>query len=151
MADRSAIHGKRRALSASSILEAVADDLSQIKKDDKLTFVDLGRILGKSDDQAAKYCDGAAEMGVIAYAFARDQWNGRFTGSLDKLIEKAADHTSDRAKHSTILRAALAISIMLEDDTIHDEEIRENRKPLEEARDALDKMLRRVGPKGATA
>lgn len=145
------IHGKRRAISASSVLEAIAADLSQIKAEDRLTFADLGRILGKSDDQAAKYCDGAAEMGVIAYAFARDQWNGRFTGRLDQLINGARDETCDRTKESRILQAALALSVALSDGEISDDEVHANRATLEAAREAINGLLSRLGPKGATA
>jgi hypothetical protein len=146
------IHGKRHALSASSVLDAIARDLSEIKADDRLTFADLGRILGKSDDQAAKYCDGTAEMSVTTYAFARERWNGRFTGRLDRLIGESRGETmDDRTKESCLLKAALALSLALADDDLSDDEIKANRKTLEEAADAIDHLLRRLGPKGALA
>jgi hypothetical protein len=141
----------RRRLSASMIRKAIADDLMQIKHEDGLTFDDIGRVLGKSADQAARYCDGTASMCAETYAFAREAWNGRFTGRLDALLSGLPDATCDRHKHSSILRASLAISIMLEDESIDDEEIRDNRKTLEEARDAIERLLSRIGPKRDTA
>ena len=142
---------KRSVVSASSILEAVARDLCQIKAEDKLTFADLGRVLGKSEDQAAKYCEATAEMGLTAYAFGKQAWNGRFTGRLDNLLSGDPDATCDRKKASSILRASLAISLMLEDESISDGEIRDNRKTLETARDDIEKLLSRIGPKRGTA
>ena len=137
----------RRRLSASIIRKAIAEDLMQIKHEDGLTFEDIGRVLGKSADQAARYCDGTASMCAETYTFAREAWNGRFTGRLDALLYGRPDTTCDRRKHSSILRASLAISIMLEDESIDDEEIRDNRKALEEARDAIDRLLSRIKPK----
>ncbi len=145
------IHGKRRAISASSVLEVIASDLMQIKAEDKLTFADLGRVLGKSEDQAAKYCDGTAEMGITAYAFARDQWNGRFTGSLDALIAdqpKAAK--SDRSRATAITKALFALSSALEDDEeASPAEVRKMRRELEEGREAIDELLRKLSVRAA--
>lgn len=142
---------KMRALSASSILDAIGRDLSQIKHEDRLTYADLGRVLGKSEDQAAKYCEGTAEMGAVAFAFAWDQWNGRFTGSLTALINGKPDSTDDRDKESSILKAALALSVALADGSVSDDEIRANRATLENARDAVEGLLSRLGPRGQQA
>lgn len=145
------IHGKRRALSASSILEAIAADLSQIKAEDRLTFNDLGRVLGKSEDQAAKYCDGTATMDAVTYTLARDQWNGRFTGSVDALINgcpKAG--SSDRSKATAITRALFALSAALEDDEeASPAEVRKARRELEEAKEAIDALLQRLTVRAA--
>jgi hypothetical protein len=144
------IHGHRRVISASSILEAIASDLLQIKMEDRLTFADIGRVVGKSEDQAAKYCDGTAEMGITAFGFAKAQWNGRFTGSFDTLIQSArGDFTSDREKESHILKAALALSVALTDDDLTDAEIRDNRATLEAAKDSIDALMRRIAPRSA--
>lgn len=146
-----AIHGKRRALSASAVREAIATDLMQIKYEDKLTFADIGRVLGKSEDQAAKYCDGSACMDAVAYAFAKDQWNGRFTGTLDALI---AEHneaaTTDRSKATAITKACLALSVALEDDDeASPKEVRKMRKDLEAARGAIDELLSKLSVRAA--
>lgn len=140
-----AIHGKRSVFSASSVLDAVGRDLAKIKHDDGLTWADLGRVLGKSEDQAAKYADGTAEMGIVAYAAAKREWNGRFTGTLDKLcVETRPCSDHDRTRQNKILAAALALSIALEDDDeITPDEVRANLKTLEAAREAIDAVLRK--------
>lgn len=144
------IHGRNRTLSASAILQAVADDLSQIKMEDRLTWADVGAVLTKSDDQAAKYADGTAEMGIVAYARGKTAWNGRFTGTLERMIADTRGETgmTDRAKGSALQRAALALSEVLEDrDQIDAADVRQNRKVLEDARDALNELLAKQQPK----
>lgn len=143
----------RRRLSASMIREAMAADLMQIRQEDGLTFDDIGRVLGRSADQAARYCDGTASMSAETYAFAREAWGTRFTGRLDALLGMAAENrSSDRSKGSALLQAALALSVALEDDgEIDPPEVVANRKTLERARSAIDELLGRIGPqkKGA--
>lgn len=137
---------KRPVFSASSVLEAVASELATIKHEDGLTDADIGRVLGKSEDQAAKYRTGLAEMGVVAFAAAKREWNGRFTGALDRLcVESRPGVVSDRAGQCKVLEAALAMSIALaDDDAIVREEVRKNRATLEAARDAIDEQLRKL-------
>jgi hypothetical protein len=137
----------RRRLSASMIREMVAADLMQIKHEDELTFDDVGRILGKSADQAARYCDGTASMAYETAIFAREAWNGRFTGRIDAALRGIPDTSCDHRKQSLILDAALRLSIALEDGEVDEKEIRDNRKTLENAREAIDKLLSRIGPK----
>lgn len=55
----------------------------------------------------------------------------------------------DRKKASSITRAGLAVSIMLEDGDISNQEIRDRRQELEAGRDAFDALLARVGPRKA--
>lgn len=137
----------RRVFSASAVLDAVAADLSAIKEQDGLTDADIGRVVGKSEDQAAKYRTSLAEMGIVAFAAAKREWNGRFTGTLDRLCEetrpgKVCDHTA----LTYILEAAAVISKMLEDGTIRPGEVRDHRKELEAARDAIDVQLNKLRP-----
>lgn len=129
--------------SASSVLDELAEALSAIRKEDRLTFADMAAVLGKSEDQAAKYCAGAAEMGVIAYARAKREWNGRFTGGLHRMCEAGRKRDStDRERESSVLKAALALSVALADDNRIDvDEIRANRATLESARDAIAGLL----------
>lgn len=150
MTDRT-IHGNVPKFSASSVLAAIGDELSLIRQQDGLTWADIGAELGKSPDQAAKYADGSAEMGIIAFARAKRRWNGRFTGSLDRLIHGSkvgSDH--DRVRHSKVLKAALALSVALEDDDeIDASEVRANRASIEAARDALDGLLAKLSVRAA--
>lgn len=148
------IHGKGPIFSASNVLEAVGSELSLIKSQDRLTYADLARVLGKSDDQAAKYCDGTAEMGIVAFASAKREWNGRFTGALDRLCHdsRPSQQQHDRARESQVLRAALTLSIALADDNeITADEVRENRATIEAARDALTELLGKLAPRDAVA
>lgn len=143
--------GNRPVFSASAVLDAVASELSLIKSQDRLTYADLARVLGKSDDQAAKYCEGTAEMGIVAFASAKREWNGRFTGALDRLCHDSrpvAQH--DRTRESKVLKAALSLSIALsDDDEITADEVRANRATIEAARDALEELLGKLAPREA--
>lgn len=141
------IHGKRRAFSASAVLEAVAGDLAQIKAEDHLTYADLGAVLGKSEDQAAKYCAAEADMGLVSYARGKREWNGRFTGSLERLCDATRPgKVDDRLCHTSLLEAALAFAVALQDGDFSPEEVRANRATLENARDAIDAQLAKLRP-----
>lgn len=141
---------QRSIFSASAVLEAIARELTTIKAEDGLTDADIGRILGKSEDQAAKYRTGLAEMGVVAFAAAKREWNGRFTGSLDQLCITSRPGLAtlhDRRAQSDVLKAALALSEALEDDdAISPEEVRQCRADLEKARAAIEAQLAKLKP-----
>ncbi|WP_260927417.1 hypothetical protein [Novosphingobium sp. 9] len=135
----------RPVFSASAVLEAVANELSAIKAQDGLTDADIGRVLGKSEDQAAKYRAGLAEMGIVAFAAGTREWNGRFTGALDRLCVESrpgAETPQDRRALTDVSAAALALSQALEDDgAISPEEVRDARAVLERARAAIEAQL----------
>lgn len=141
----------RKTLTETDILSAIADDLSLIKSEDRLSWKDIGRVLDKHHDQVPKYADGSAEIGIVSYALGREKWGGRFTGTLDRLLDGIilAD-CSDRACEGKVLRAALAMSDALSDDEeIVKKEVAKNRATLEAARDAIDAQLAKLGPKAA--
>lgn len=136
---------QRSIFSASSVLDAIASELTTIKHEDGLTDADIGRVLGKSEDQAAKYRSGLAEMGVIAYAAGKREWNGRFTGALERLCVNSRPGTvCDRSSLTFVLQAAAGLSKALEDGVITAAEVRDNRSTLEAARDAIDAQLRKL-------
>jgi hypothetical protein len=149
MTRRSKAEREPRVFSASSVLDELAEALSAIRREDRLTFTDMAAVLGRSDDQAAKYCAGSQAMDVVTFARARKEWNGRFTGGLDRLIAECRHvAVSDRACGSKVLKAALALSEALEgDEEIIAAEVRKNRGTLEAARDAIDAQLAKLGPK----
>jgi len=150
MTHRNNAEREKPIFSASSVLDALAESLSAIRRDDKLTFADMAAVLGKSEDQAGKYASGQQEMGVIAFARAKREWNGRFTGALDRLCvdSRPAAIGTDRAKGSAVLKAALALSVALEDDdAIDSNEVRANRSTLENARDAIEALLSKLAPR----
>lgn len=136
---------ERRVFSASSVLEQIGSDLALIKSQDRLTYADLGAVLGKSEDQAAKYCEGSATMDVITFARAWREWNGRFAGGLAALChDSRPEKHCDRVRQSKVLEAALALSVALQDDgEVSPGEVRDNLKSLEDARDALDELIKR--------
>jgi hypothetical protein len=82
------IHGNRQPFSASLVVQAIATSLSAIRTEDKLTFSDIGAELGKSEDQAAKYCDGTAVMDAVTLVRGMRAWDGRFGNSILALINR---------------------------------------------------------------
>ena len=142
--------GNRAVFSASAVLEAIARDLSQIKNEDRLTFADIGAVLGKSEDQAAKYCDGSAAMDAVTFARGKREWNGRFTGSYDRLCEQTRiGHHDDRERECAVLAAVLGLSEALRDGKLTDDEIRKNRGKLEDAKQAIEEVLARLTVRAA--
>lgn len=147
MADRH-FHGNAATYSATRALDAIAKALGEIKAQDRLTYADLGAILGKSEDQAAKYCDAGATMDAVTFGRGKREWGSRFTGYFDRLCDDGrSTENADRACESAVIRASLALSEALaEDGVIAPEEVRENRSALERARDALDAQLGKLRP-----
>lgn len=139
-----AIRGK--AVTSSRLLQVLADDLSRIKSEDGLRWVDIGEVLGRSDDQAAKYADGSATMDFIAFQRGRIAWGGRFSGSIDKLVQESSPEQDGQATQSLLLKAALGLSVALEDGTLTNDEIRANRPTLEQSLDAIRGLLARIAP-----
>lgn len=145
------IHGNRRAVPASVILRELGNALGRIRQEDGLTWADVGRVVGKSEDQAAKYADGTAEMGAVALFYAKQAWGERFSGGVNSLLTDAVPVVDGQAAQSCILKAALALSVALEDGVLTDEEIKLNRSTLERAGDAIAAQLSRLGPKDRAA
>lgn len=145
MTQRTTFVGERPVFSEKTVLDAIASELSAIKAADRLSWDDIAAVLGVSDVQAAKYADGTAQMKIVTFARAKREWNGRFTGRLDRLcVESRPCTDADRARQNKVLKAALALSIALEDDDeISPEEVKANRATLEAARDAIDVLLRK--------
>jgi hypothetical protein len=147
-----------RSVSASRLVEEVAATLSAIKEQDGLSDADLGAEIGKGEDSARAYRTGFSTMDMVTFLRGCQRWNGRFANDVLALIgmrlaaiEDTRNAVSDRAKESAVLKAALALSIALADDDLSDEDIRKNRGSLENARDAIDALLSRIGPKAGAA
>lgn len=142
------LHRFPQPYSASRALEAIAKALGEIKAQDRLTYADIGAILGKSEDQAAKYCDGSATMDAVTFGRGKKEWGSRFTGYFDRLCDgDRPGEEADRECESSVLRAALVLSQALADDnSIHPEEVRQHRSELEQARDAIDMQLGKLRP-----
>jgi len=136
------IHGKRSIYSASAAAEAVGRAILEIKSDDKLTWAEIGIVLGKSEDQVAKYADGSAYMDFVTYGRGKREWNGRFTGYFERLcVDSRPGSQCDHSALTNVLSAATSLSQSLADGEITAAEIRESRQLLEQARDDLDALL----------
>ncbi len=109
-------------------------------------------MLGVSDDMAAKYADGTATMNFVTYYRGKREWNGRFTGAADRLCEDSRPvQMHPRECESSILKAALALSVALQDGTLTPQEVLANRSTLENAKDAILSVLGTLKPVGASA
>lgn len=135
--------------SSSNLVAALAQALSDIKREDGLTYNDLGAVLGKSAETAAKYCDGQATMDAVCLARGRREWGSRFTGPFERISAPIDnDGLADLASMSRVSRVLHVIAGALEaNGTISAEFIALNRSAFEDARDAIDAHLRKTGPK----
>jgi hypothetical protein len=75
-------HRQDRTVSGSFLLEQLGDTLREIKRDDRLTDADLGRVLGKHADSVASYRAGDGDMGVVSFLFGCERWDGRFANPV---------------------------------------------------------------------
>lgn len=111
------IHRPRRTFSASKAVEAQGSALSAIKAGDDVTFKDLGRVLGKSEDRAAIYTAGGSAMDLPTFLAGCAEWQGRFADPLLSLVggrwaEAGAICTGDEQAAltlATLLPAIIAI------------------------------------------
>jgi transcriptional regulator with XRE-family HTH domain len=124
------IHGRRRSFSVSDALDTLGEDLKKIREEEGLTWIDVGRVLGKSDDRAADYAKGISEMPVSAFLLGIREWNGRFAGNVLAMVGKqigpldAAD-MSDNERLAKLLHLAHLLSLaLLDDGKVDDEELR---------------------------
>ena len=142
-----AIHGKRPVYSDSNALEAIGRAIHEIKSQDGLTWDDVGKVLGVSDDQAANYANGRAAMSVSTFGRGKREWNGRFTGYFDRLcVDSRPGRVADHTALTDVLNAAHCLSRCLEDGAIDASEVRDHRSELEKARDAIEAQLSKLRP-----
>lgn len=139
---------RRPAFSAFGVVDALAEALGEIKREDKLTFSDIGAVLGKSEDQAAKYADGSATMDVVTFGRGRREWGARFTGGFDLLCE-AARRGGDRCALTALLELVTELNRALEgDEQVCGDDAEEMRVQLLEARAAIDGLLAKIPSSG---
>jgi hypothetical protein len=132
------------------MLETLGDSLDRIKREDGLTDVDLGRVLGKSDDQAGKYRSGTADMGVVSLLLGIREWDGRFINDAlglfgMKVVSVVSSATSDRDTLTALTGILNEVAIALADDgKIDDRELVAMRPELEAAGRAIDTLRERL-------
>jgi hypothetical protein len=122
------IHGRYRTVPASLLLDTLGRSLSAIKTEDKATDEDLGQVLGKSDDRAAAYRAGSADMGVVSFLRGCREWDGRFAndvlGLVGMRIVPIADSPTEDAHSLAALGELIAKkAIALADNQISDAEL----------------------------
>lgn len=145
------IHGRNRIVSASLLIETAAEQLTVIKEQDGLTDAELGAVLHKGADQAARYRSGLAEMGFVSFLRAAQAWNGRFTGAILPLIgaqltRVAPASRTGRGFAALLAKLQAAVNAALEnDDEIDDQELTAMRALLDEVRCEIDARLAKPG------
>ena len=132
-----------RAVSASKLIDTMAESLSVIKEQDELTDADLGGVMHKGADQGAKYRTGLAEMGAVAFLRACATWNGRFANEALSLIGMKltplhSQPVTDQSLQTRLAKLMVEVSIALEDGVIDDIEIARMKRTLIEAGEAID-------------
>lgn len=90
------IHGSRGIVPASKLVEVIGSTIDAIRKEDKLTWNDVGVAIGRSDDQAAKYAEGTATMDAPTFLRACNAWNGRFANPVFALFNLHIEEQSAR-------------------------------------------------------
>lgn len=71
--------------------------LLQIKNEQDLTLTQMGRVLGRSDDQVARYIAAESEMGVLAWKRAHAKWP-----ELERKLTETASERSFRARQRAL-------------------------------------------------
>lgn len=138
------IHSRRATLSANRARETIGESLALIRRQDDLTWKDMARVLGKSEDRAASYAAGTADMGVVSFLLGAREWNGRFTNDVFgligmKLIPVDPLEQTDRAFGVTIARLKLAIDeALVSKDELDETDLDDMRALLDEAGRAID-------------
>lgn len=114
------IHGRWSSFSVSKALDQLGRTLRDIRDEDGLTWKEVGRILGKSDDRASDYANALSEMPVGAFLLACKEWNGRFANATLSmigmtLVPQAVDDTSDTDKLVRIAKLGHLIAAAIAD------------------------------------
>ncbi len=81
----------------SEVLGNIGTALLQIKNARGLTLNDMGCVLGRIDDQVAKYIAGESEMGVMVWLRANEAWP-----ELAEKIEETAAERAMRARQRAL-------------------------------------------------
>lgn len=138
-----------RVVSASLLIDAAAEALAVIKEQDGLTDAEMGAVMHKSADQAAKYRTSLATMDFIAFMRAASAWNGRFTGQVGELLgiqfsRLMSPQKSARGFAALLAKLQAAVNHALEnDDEIDDDELTAMRALLDETGREIDSLLAR--------
>jgi hypothetical protein len=143
------IHGKRPTFSVSKAVETLGEDIEAIKRADDLTWADIGRVLGKGEDQAALYGKGLSEMSFSSFLLGCREWNGRFSANVMAMVGKCvSDIDAAELPHrhlvTLLTRLAFEISLALEnDDDLDESELDRLAALLDDVSRGLDQLRQR--------
>ena len=147
------IHNRYRTIPASKMLNTLGESLERIKAQDGATDGDLGAVFGKSDDTAARYRTGLAEMPVVAFLRGCREWDGRFANDVLALVGMrlapiAVDQTTPersalRALGTLIAKKAAA----MEDGVVDDAELDDMWPEIEAVSAHIDRLRARRASK----
>lgn len=105
------VRRNRRSFSASHAVEVAGNVLLKIKSEDNLTYTELGRVIGKSKDQAERIAKGNATMDMPTFLAACDYWGERFA---DKVMALTGLRTAPKgSKCDTDHDGGLALAKLL--------------------------------------
>lgn len=150
-------HGRYRTIPASLMLDTLGESLKAIKERDGATDSDLGAVLGKSDDRAAAYRAGAADMGVVSFLRGCKEWDGCFANGVlslvgMKIVPIEAESVDDQASVTTLLSFAMALSGELEKDgKVDDEDLERHQFVIERLGKIIDGYRERIRSRLRTA
>lgn len=150
-------HGRYRTIPASLMLNTLGESLKAIKERDGATDGDLGAVLGKSEDRAAAYRAGAADMGVVSFLRGCKEWDGCFANGVlglvgMKLVPIEAESVDDQASVTTLLSFAMALSGELEKDgKVDDEDLERHQFVIERLGKIIDGYRERIRSRLRTA
>ena len=142
------INGRFRTVPESLLLDTLGRSLSAMKTEDKATDEDLGQVLGKSDDRAAAYRAGSADMGVVSFLRGCREWDGRFAndvlGLVGMRIVPIADSPTEDAHSLAALGELIAKkAIALADNQISDAELEDMWPEIEKVGAHIDRLRAR--------
>lgn len=143
-----------RSVSSSDMLDSLGDALKRIKAEDGLTDCDLAAELGMSKDQTRRYCAGIADMPATVFLRACKRWDGRFAGDVlalvgGKYVPLEPGETNDRTIATRLTKLLLELSVALEDGKLSDKELKDMRRAVEDAGQAVDTLRERLKVRAA--
>lgn len=141
-------HGSRASFSASKALDTIGRTVISIRENEHLTWKDVGRVFGKSEDRAASYATGMSEMGVTAFLLGCREWGGQFANPAlaqvgMKLVPLETYDKTDWQGMTAVTRWLATFSQAIEDGEIDAEEFALLSPLAEEIARFLDRMQAR--------
>jgi hypothetical protein len=136
----------RRPFTASYAVERAGEVLSQFKKDDNLSFKDLGELIGKGPDQAERIAKGNAVMDMPTFLRCCEVWGSQFADRLMALVGlRTAPHGTfcftDDEKASHTLARVLPLILIAEEEGLTPDKLRPHEKLLRAVVEKSGKLL----------